>query len=322
MIDNARIGRAIRTLREKAGYTQKELAEQLFVSPMAVSKWERGKSMPDPSMLQRLAAILDMDVDGILDGTASYLDDRWHGALLLYGMISSDSLLWDKPLIDYQISYFLLAGVRNILIACGERDADYINRRFSGGEALGVRLRFAGLDGLTVEAALGGGKGADIMLITEPFFLYGVDLSRFMQRAMQHKSAVVNLASVVGSDGEQLREGYSQYLYQSVPIYFLQANTLKAYQQGDALCSVVRQAEQKKRLRAEPMDKGFVLSALQSAKDTETVSALVRSIQELGRYLIYCPPEIAWRRGMISREQMKEEAARMPEYQAYLESLF
>ena len=117
MIDSERIGRAIRTLRLKAGYTQKQLAEKLFISDMAVSKWERGKSTPDTATLQQLAVLLDMDVDGLLDGSAAYLDDRWQGVLLLKGEgLPADAPLHDKPLIDYQLSYFLLVGVREILV--------------------------------------------------------------------------------------------------------------------------------------------------------------------------------------------------------------
>ncbi len=324
MIDNEKIGRAIRTLRKKAGFTQNQLANQLFVSGMAVSKWESGRSVPDPETLMKLSVILDMDVDGLLDGTATYLSDRWHGALLLEeGLaVSAETMLWDKPMIDYLLSYFLLAGVRDILIACSEWERTFIDSRFRSGEALGVRLRFTSTEGLTADAVLCGAGRAeqtDIMLITAPFFLYGVDLSRFLQRAMQHKSAVVQLASVVGSGGEKLREGFSHYRYIPVPICFLQAKALSEMETDGSLCGLVRNAVEKKRLRAEPMDKGFVFSALRDEQEMESVSELVRSIQELGRYLIYCPPEIAWRRGMIDAAGVKAEAEQFPEYREYIE---
>lgn len=45
-------------LRKEKGLTQKELAEKLFVSDKAVSKWERGQSLPDITLLNPLADIL------------------------------------------------------------------------------------------------------------------------------------------------------------------------------------------------------------------------------------------------------------------------
>ena len=322
MINSERIGRAIRTLRKKAGYTQKELADQLFVSPMAVSKWERGKSIPDPAILRKLSTVLDMDVDGLLDGTATYLDDRWRGALCLEdSKLPADSLMFDKPLIDYLISYFLLAGVREILISCSAREREYIDSRFRGGEALGVRLRFWDSGTLTAGDMLPREEEADLMLLSAPFFLYGVDLTRFFQRAMQHRAGAVSPASVVGQGGTKIREGYSQYEYQAAPACFLRSGFLSECGEDVPLRSLPALAEREKRLYMEPMDKGFVLSPLRGAQDVETVSQLVRIIEALGRYLIYCPLEIAWRRGMIGKEQMLREAERFPEYLEYMDLL-
>lgn len=315
MINNERIGRAIRTLRIKAGYTQKELADRLFISAMAVSKWERGLNVPDVETLRRLAVILDMDVDGLIDGTASYLDDSWHGVLMLDGetAATAETPLWDKPLIDYLISYYLLAGVRDVRIVCTQKERDYIGHRFREGEALGIQLCFSTPDAEEPPTDAPQ-KCRNLMLVTEPFFMYGVDLTRFIQRAMQHRSDIVNMTSVVGAGGKPIAEGFSQYLYQSLPVYFLQA-------EQSARTVYFREELTRRSVRPEPMDKGFLVSALKSNEDVQRVSTLIRSIEELGKYLIYCPLEIAWRRGMIEKEQMKKEAAGFPEYREYINSL-
>ena len=44
--------------RRELGMTQKELAEKLYVTESAVSKWERGLSYPDITILQNLCVIL------------------------------------------------------------------------------------------------------------------------------------------------------------------------------------------------------------------------------------------------------------------------
>lgn len=63
------IGKRIRTLRKQRGMTQEQLAEQVGVSPQAVSKWENDNSCPDISVLPILAETLGVTVDMLL-GTA------------------------------------------------------------------------------------------------------------------------------------------------------------------------------------------------------------------------------------------------------------
>lgn len=67
-IDNTKIGKQIAMLRIAKGITQSELGERVGVSFQAVSKWERGETLPDISVLPDLAAILETTVDNILSG--------------------------------------------------------------------------------------------------------------------------------------------------------------------------------------------------------------------------------------------------------------
>ena len=55
-------------LRREKGWTQKDLAEKLYVSDKAVSKWERGLSVPDVSLLLPLAELLGVSVTELLEG--------------------------------------------------------------------------------------------------------------------------------------------------------------------------------------------------------------------------------------------------------------
>ena len=67
-IDKKTFGIFLSEQRKAKGFTQRELAEKLFVSDKAVSKWERGLSMPDISLLMPLAEILDVSVTELLEG--------------------------------------------------------------------------------------------------------------------------------------------------------------------------------------------------------------------------------------------------------------
>ncbi|MFU0831384.1 MAG: HTH cro/C1-type domain-containing protein [Oscillospiraceae bacterium] len=67
-IDNEKFGTFLVQLRKQKGFTQKELAQKLFVSDKAVSKWERGLSMPDIALLAPLAKLLDVTITELLSG--------------------------------------------------------------------------------------------------------------------------------------------------------------------------------------------------------------------------------------------------------------
>ena len=61
-------GAVIRKLRENKKMTQEELAQKIFVSSKAVSKWETGQGFPDISLLEPLAQALGISVIELLSG--------------------------------------------------------------------------------------------------------------------------------------------------------------------------------------------------------------------------------------------------------------
>ncbi len=61
-------GGSIRLLREKKGYTQKQLADLVLVSDKAVSKWETSRGLPDISLIEPLAKALSVSVAELLSG--------------------------------------------------------------------------------------------------------------------------------------------------------------------------------------------------------------------------------------------------------------
>ena len=67
-IDKKKFGTFVAHLRREKGYTQKEMAEKLYISDKAVSKWETGASVPDTAMLIPLAELLGVTVTELLMG--------------------------------------------------------------------------------------------------------------------------------------------------------------------------------------------------------------------------------------------------------------
>ena len=68
------IGERIQKLRKKQGLTQAALAERLFVTPQAVSQWERDITIPDTDKLADIAAALHTTVNKLTDGEAAGQD--------------------------------------------------------------------------------------------------------------------------------------------------------------------------------------------------------------------------------------------------------
>ena len=58
----------VRSLREKKGMTQAELAEKIGVTDKAVSKWETKKGLPDITLIEPLAAALGVSIAELLSG--------------------------------------------------------------------------------------------------------------------------------------------------------------------------------------------------------------------------------------------------------------
>lgn len=67
------IGENIKAIRKNKGMTQEELAIKLNVVRQTVSKWEKGISVPDAEMVQKLSEILDIDIKQLL-GTEIYAE--------------------------------------------------------------------------------------------------------------------------------------------------------------------------------------------------------------------------------------------------------
>jgi len=60
------IGENIKRLRRERGMTQEQLAEKLNITNAAVSKWERGDSLPDITMLFPIADYFGISVDELM----------------------------------------------------------------------------------------------------------------------------------------------------------------------------------------------------------------------------------------------------------------
>lgn len=67
-MDFDKIGKFIAVERKAKRLTQAKLAEKLFVSEKTISKWEKGKSVPDTSVLPKMCEIFQVSINELLNG--------------------------------------------------------------------------------------------------------------------------------------------------------------------------------------------------------------------------------------------------------------
>ena len=74
-MDQIKIGRFIAECRKRANLTQLQLADRLGITDKAVSKWERGITMPDTSIMLELCDVLSISVNDLLCGEVVTMDN-------------------------------------------------------------------------------------------------------------------------------------------------------------------------------------------------------------------------------------------------------
>ena len=80
----------ILSLRAKNGLSQDELAEKVFVTRQAVSRWENGETVPNPDTLKLLSALFDVSINTLLGAPRKLICQ-------CCGMPLEDSLLSREP---------------------------------------------------------------------------------------------------------------------------------------------------------------------------------------------------------------------------------
>lgn len=190
-MDTFEIGKLIHTLRKNAGYTQKQLADSLFVTDKAVSKWERGICMPDSSLLSKLSALLDVDIEYLISGKKAFSNEKWLGLILIDDV---EGEIAGKPLVHYLLTYFMLVGITKICIQT--KNKGYIE---------GLHLEQFGLNVLFEMP-----QNNNVVVIFDKVFLYGNNLTRYIQSFIYEED---NIIPVVDGRDVPILFSHDSYLY-------------------------------------------------------------------------------------------------------------
>lgn len=115
-MDQIKIGRFIAERRKAKNLTQMQLAEKLCITDRAISKWERGKGMPDSSLMLDLCDKLEISVNELLSGEIIDMKEYNQKAEQQLMEMVKEREKKDKILLHIEVFIGVLASI--ILLSC------------------------------------------------------------------------------------------------------------------------------------------------------------------------------------------------------------
>lgn len=249
--------------------------------------------------------------------------------------------IYDKPMVYYPVSVLMLAGIRDILIISTPQDLPSFRRLFGDGSAIGVRFSYAeqpSPDGLAQAFIIGKQFVGDdsVCLVLGDNIFYGSDLTSKLLAAVE-AAEKRQRATVFGYwVDEPQRYGVAEFSpdgrclsieekpqhpksnYAVVGLYFypnkvLQvASEVKPSARGELeITSVNQRFLQDGELDVQALGRGFAWLDTGTHDSLADASIFVETIEKRTGLKIACLEEIAFEKGWISAEELRELALPM-----------
>jgi glucose-1-phosphate thymidylyltransferase len=254
--------------------------------------------------------------------------------------------VYDKPMIYYPLSTLLLAGIRDILVITTPHDADGFHRLLGDGSQFGINLSYtvqAEPNGLAQAFVLGAdfiGQDKAALVLGDNIF-YGPGLGHKLMRFKEIDGGAVfayqvqepSAYGVVEFDAagkalsleEKPARPRSNF---AVPgLYFYDndvvaiARDLKPSARGEyEITDVNREYLRAGRLQVEVLPRGTAWLDTGTFDSLSEAADFVRTIQHRQGLKIGAPEEIAWRRGFLSDDELRQRAEQLTKsgYGTYL----
>lgn len=258
--------------------------------------------------------------------------------------------IYDKPLIYYPLSILMLAGIREILIISTPEDTPVYEKLLGDGNTIGISITYKVQQtprGLADAFILGEdfiGEDSVCLILGDNVF-YGQNMTAILRRAMENKTGATIFGypvkdprsfGVVEFDSEhnvisieeKPQNPKSNY---AVPgLYFYDnrvvkiAKEVKPSARGEIEITAVNNAYlEMGELKVTLLGRGMAWLDTGTPEGMLKAAEFVEAVQDRQGFYISCIEEIAWRRGFITTEQLKNigESLKMTDYGQYLLAL-
>ena len=249
--------------------------------------------------------------------------------------------IFDKPMIYYPISVLMLAGIREILIISTPHDLPAFKRLLGDGSSFGVRFEYAeqpSPDGLAQAFLIGEefiGNDSVCLVLGDNIF-YGAGFSSLLRNSVQ-RAEEENKATVFGyyvNDPERYgvaefdkngkclsieeKPDHPKSNYAVVGLYFYPNSVIEITKQikpsarGELeITSVNQKYLDQDILMVQTLQRGFAWLDTGTHDSLSEASTFIECIEKRQGLKVACLEEIAYKKGWITADRLKEEAQPM-----------
>ena len=258
--------------------------------------------------------------------------------------------IYDKPLIYYPISVLMLAGIKDILIISSPQSIDQYKLLLGDGNNLGVSFSYCvqekprGLAEAFILAEEFIGNDSVCLVLGDNVF-FGQNLTQLLMKARNNKEGATIFGYPVNNpkdfgvvefddNGKVLsieeKPQYPKSNFAVPGLYFYDnkvveyAKNIKPSARGELeITSINNCYLEDNKLNVVLMGRGMAWLDTGTPEGMLKASQFVQTVQERQGFYISCLEEIAWRRGFIDDQQLKENGLKlkMTDYGQYLLSL-
>ena len=258
--------------------------------------------------------------------------------------------IYDKPLIYYPLSILMLAGIREVLIISTPEDTPLYERLLGSGKKLGMKFCYKVQEtprGLADAFILGEDFIGDdsVCLILGDNVFFGQDMTKMLRKAMENKVGATIFGypvkdarsfGVVEFDKNhkvvsiEEKPEYPKSSYAVPGLYFYDnrvveiAKNVKPSARGEIEITAVNNAYlEMGELNVTLLGRGMAWLDTGTPANMLKAAEFVEAVQDRQGFYVSCIEEIAWRRGFITREELREigEELKMTDYGQYLLSI-
>ncbi len=254
--------------------------------------------------------------------------------------------VYDKPMVYYPLSTLMLAGIRDILIVSTPHDLPLFRQLLGDGSKWGVTFDYveqSSPDGLPQAFLLGEDfiGSNDVALILGDNIFYGYNFPGMLKAAVERSGSTVFAYPVRDPERygvvefDENKKAVSLEEKPDIPrsnhavtgLYFFDnkiveiAKGLKPSSRGELeILDTVRPYMEAGELHVQELGRGFAWLDTGTHDSLLEAGTFVETLEKRQGLKISCVEEIAWRKGFISTEQLREqgESLKKNEYGQYL----